>query len=135
MSFRTFPLDLFLDRPRDSATERPASPDVLDRMADERRAWLVRIRAALALLCLKRVGKWGQDDPRACVTGDDAHLLEAARPGLALPAGASRNTLGVVFRAPGWVHSEHPDHVSATPGSKGNLIYRWRYVGERRIGA
>ena len=115
--------------------ERARAVPALDRMAEKRHAWLDRMRHVLVQLCRHRVMIWGEGNPEACVTGDDAQRLEKTRPDLALPADASRNLFGVVFRAPGWVHSEHPDHVSTTPGSNGNLIYRWRYVGERRSGA
>lgn len=131
-AYRTHAPDLFDAKPEPAKPEPAKAADVLDRMASERREWLERMRAELVRVYRNRVAFFGEHDLRACMTGDDAQHLEKTRPGLALPAGASRNTLGVVFRAPGWVHSEHPDHVSTTPGSNGNLIYRWRYVGPSR---
>jgi len=123
-AYRTYPPDLFTPEP-----ERQKAVNVLDRMAAERHAWLDRIRHVLVQVYYHRVMKWGRGHPEACVTGDDAQRLAKARPELALPAGASFKLFGAVFRAPGWVRSEHKDHVSTTPGSNGNLIYRWRYVG------
>ena len=129
-SYRTYPPDLFT--PREWGPEKRAVlASVLDRMAEERHAWLDRMRAALIQLCRHRVMIWGEGNPEACVTGDDAQRLEKTRPDLALPKDASRNLFGVVFRAPGWVHSEYQDHVSTTPVGNGNLIYRWWYVGRR----
>lgn len=122
---RTYPPDLFEPRP----PERERAVSVLDKMADERRAWLERMRDRLAVLCLLRVDMLGE--AQACVTADDAEVLRKTQASLALPADCSPNIMGTVFRTRDWVRSEHPDHVSTTPGSNGNLIYRWRYVGRR----
>lgn len=136
---RTAPMDLLpLFAPRSEAgpeVERKKAASVLDRMAEGNRAWLERMRNVLAAICDARVARWGKDDPRAYMTADDAQHLAKIRPDLALPAGASSNLFGVVFRAPGWVRSKHRDHQSGTTGSHGNPLYRWRYVGERRSGA
>jgi len=128
---RTYPPDLFTPRPE---VERAKAASVLDRMAEERRAWLERMRAVLADVYRTRVKMLGE--AQACVTADDARAFMATgRSDWALPAGASPNLLGSLFRAPGWIRSEHPDHTSATHGSHANNLYRWRYVGPRRSAA
>lgn len=112
------------------APEQAKARNVLARMADERRAWLERMRGALVGIQSVRTLLYGEADPRSWVTADDAQQLAKARGNLALPAGASPNLFGAVFRAPGWVRSAHKDHQSSTDGSHGNDLYRWRYVGQ-----
>ena len=125
MRIRTYPPDLFTPRP----PERERAVSVLDRMADERRAWLERMRSEMAGLFLLRVEAWGNNS--AFVTADDARLLMEGRPDLALPAGASTNLVGALFKGGHWSRSYHRDHISNTPNSHGNDLYRWRYVGRK----
>ena len=122
---RTYPPDLFAP----PEPERTRAASILDDMAERRRDWLRRMRAVLVSLYFHRVAKWGEGHPIAYVTADDAQRLAKERRDLALPAGASPNLFGSVFRAPGWVRSAHKDHQSSTNGSHGNDLYRWRYVG------
>jgi hypothetical protein len=124
-SVRTYPPDLF-DAPR---SEPAKAADVLDRMAAERREWLERMRAELVRVYRNRVAFFGEHDLRSYVTADDARRIMETRPGFALPAGASPNLLGSLFRAPGWERSRHRDHQSSTTGSHGNDLFSWRYVG------
>lgn len=124
MSVRIFPPDLF-----DAKPEPAKAADVLDRMADERREWLDRMRAALAHLYELRAAKWGATQA-VYVCADDADRLAKARPDLALPVGASPNLMGSVFRTAEWRAIDR-SHVSSQPGSHGNLLTRWRYVGPR----
>jgi hypothetical protein len=114
------------------APERAKAVSVLDTMASERRAWLTKMREEMAELYRHRVITWGEEN--AYVTADDARMF-LEWPDLGLPAGASPNLLGSLFRAPGWERSEHPDHASSTPGSHANNLYRWRYVGQQRSAA
>jgi len=122
---RTFPPDLF----EPPAPEQAKAASILDDMAEERRAWLDRMRAALVQVCEHRVMKWGEGHPCAYVCADDARRL-MTRPGLTLPAGASPNLLGSLFRTPEWELIDR-EHVSSTPGGHGNLIARWRYVDRK----
>ncbi len=124
-AYRTYDADLF-DAPK---SEPAKAADILDRMASERREWLRKIRAALAYLYLLREAKWGVVQA-AYVTADDAQRLARTRPELALPAGASPNLFGAVFRTRAWVLIDR-DHVSTTNGSHANRLGRWRYVGDR----
>jgi hypothetical protein len=110
--------------------ERAKAESVLDRMARERRAWLERMRAALAGLYEHRVTTWGALRHPAFVTADDARRLMRDMPDLALPEGASPNTMGALFRTREWECIDR-GHVSTTIGSHGNLLARWRYVGPR----
>ncbi len=120
--------------PRSPEPERQAAVSVLDRMAGDNRAWLARIRLALAELCAERVGRWGEADPRAYVCADDADRLTKTRADMAMPAGASPNLMGTVFRGSDWLALDRT-HVSSQPGSHGNILTRWRYVGPRRSAA
>jgi len=122
-------LPLFAPRTEaDPAPERARAASVLDRMAEERRAWLARMRAALVSIYQARVARWGKDDPRAFVCADDADRLARENPHLALPAGAHPNVMGAVFRAAGWVAIDRT-HVSSQEGSHGNLLTKWRWDG------
>jgi len=120
-------LPLFAPRSGAEAEQR-AGASVLDRMADANRAWLTRIRAALVSIYEARVARWGTTDPRSYVCADDAERLARTNPYLALPAGASPNLMGSVFRTAEWAAIDRT-HVSSQPGSHGNLLTRWRYVG------
>jgi len=125
-SYRTYPPDLFT--PREWGPEKRAVlTSVLDRMAEERHAWLDRMRAALVRVYELRVAKWGVVQA-AYVTADDAQRLARTRPELALPAGASPNLFGTVFRTREWVLIDR-DHVSTTSGSHSNRLGRWRWRG------
>lgn len=90
--------------------------------------WIERLREAMRLLYLRRVVTEGIE--RAYVTADDARYAMRRHPEIyALPAGKTMNALGQLFRAQGWVKMEGK-HVSTTPGSHGNEICRWRWVGQ-----
>lgn len=100
---------------------------VLDRMAEERRDWLRYMRTRLVQVYFARVTAAGRD--AAFVTADDARQLMDAEPTLCgLPAGASTNLLGALFRGWEWQAIDR-EHVSTREGSHGNLLTRWRYVG------
>lgn len=122
----TFGLPLFGPPPE---PEPAKAQSVLDAMAEERRAWLRYMRARLAQTYLARVTERGRD--AAYVTADDARQLMDDEPTLCgLPAGASTNLLGALFR--GWEWQQiNRGHVSSTPGSHGNILARWRFVGRR----
>lgn len=107
--------------------EKAAARSVLDRMADDNRAWLERMRNALVSIYQARVGRWGESDPRSYVCADDADRLARDNPYLALPAGAHPNLMGSVFRTREW-EAIGRDYVSAQAGSHGNILTRWRYV-------
>jgi hypothetical protein len=126
-AYRTHPPDLFT--PRDPEPDVRAGADVLDRMAEERREWLDRMRHVLVQVYGARVMTWGEGHPMTYVCADDADRLAKWRPELALPAGASPNLMGSVFRTPEWEAIDRT-HVSSQPGSHGNLLTRWRYVGK-----
>jgi hypothetical protein len=130
MRIRTYPPDLFTPR-QDTGPERAKAESVLDVMAHERLEWLLRVRGALAELYETRVAMFGAYDPRAYVCADDADRLSQTRRGLALPAGASPNVMGAVFRCAEWQAIDRT-HVSSQEGSHGNLLTRWRYVGHQR---
>ena len=130
---RTFPPDLFA--PRAPEPDVRAGADVLGRMAEERREWLDRMRAELVRVYRVRVDAFGEHDLRCYVTADDARRIMETRPGFALPAGASPNILGSLFRAPGWERSRHRDHQSSAVNGHGNPLYLWRYVGPERSAA
>lgn len=121
---RTFAPDLF-DQPN---PERAKAVSILDDMAERRRDWLVRMRNILASIYRARVARWGEGHPMAYVCADDADHLASTRPDLSLPAGASPNLMGSVFRTREWVAIDRT-HVSSQTGSHGNLLTRWRYVG------
>lgn len=122
---RTYAPDLFTQ----PNPERAKAVGILDDMAERRREWLVKIRAALVSLYRHRVATWGVL-MAAYVTADDADRLSRERIDLALPAGASPNLMGAVFRTREW-QALGRDHVSSQPGSHGNLLIRWRYIGPR----
>ncbi len=119
-------LPLFVSAgPEEQAKARTA----LDRMAEERRVWLELVRSRLVALYLSRVATTGEE--RAHVTADDARRLMEAEPSrYALPAGASTNLLGSLFRSAEWELIDR-EHVSSTEGSHGNILARWRWVGRR----
>jgi hypothetical protein len=119
---------------QDPGPERAKAVSVLDVMASDRRAWLDRMRGALAVLSDARVARYGETDPRAYVCADDADRLAQAHADLALPAGASPNIMGTVFRGAEWLALDRT-HVSSQEGSHGNLLTRWRYVGHQRSAA
>jgi len=120
------------------AREEEARQDVLQRMKEERAGWLEKMRTELAALYQLRVTEWGLKE--AYVTADDARNLMRSYPQrFGLPAGASTNTLGALFLGKEW-HAKDgyttggraiAGHTSTTPGSRGNDLVRWEYVGER----
>lgn len=111
--------------------------EVHRRMRDERRAWIERMQAELALVYEHRVISWYPAE--AYVTADDARSLMRAYPHrFALPAGATTNTLGALFSGRDWAPLDRDEsgrsialHVSTTEGSHGNRLIRWRYAGPR----
>lgn len=128
---RTYPPDLF--SPREPECAKAVS--ILDDMAERRRDWLRRMRNALASIYQVRVTKYGEGDPRCYVTADDARRLMEQHPRVwDLPAGASPNLLGSLFRSAEWKAIDR-EHVSSTTGSHGNILTRWRYVGPERSAA
>ncbi|GMV07394.1 MAG: hypothetical protein AMXMBFR53_36690 [Gemmatimonadota bacterium] len=121
----TFGLPLFGNA--EPKPEPVKTAEVLDRMAVERRDWLRYMRTRLVQVFLGRVRDVGRE--RAYVTTDDAWDLIDAEPTLCgLPAGASPNLLGALFRGWEWQAIDR-EHVSTREGSHGNLLTRWRYVG------
>lgn len=114
--------------------EREVARSILERLASERREWLERMRQALALVYLGRELERGE---AAFITADDARRL-MLDPVFSLPAGASMNTAGALFRSREWEPLDvdaqgRPlkTYPSQTEGSHGNPLVRWRFVGDR----
>lgn len=89
----------------------------------ERAALITWLRGQLVKLYVRRRS---EGDDRVFVTADDARAL-LARSGRD-PDG-NRNWLGAVFRGAGWEPIEERWHFSETPGSHGNRLRCWRWVG------
>lgn len=119
------------------AREEELRREIRRRMRSERRAWLERMQAELALVYGHRVISWHPAE--AYVTADDARALMRTYPHrFALPGGATTNTLGALFSGRDWEPLDVDEqgrsiamHVSTTDGSHGNRLVRWRYVGRR----
>lgn len=100
---------------------------ILKRAERESRRWLDSLRNAMRQLYDERVIAQGAE---AFVTADDARRLMRKRTWLQPPAGVSMNAMGALFRAKGWTKLPGGKHNSRTPGSHGNDLDRWAWVGE-----
>ncbi|MBL4701600.1 MAG: hypothetical protein JKX85_10125 [Phycisphaeraceae bacterium] len=99
---------------------------VLDAMELSRGEYLDRIREKLAVLYRSR---WVSQGLEAFVSADDARDILNKMPNVPPPSRMNRNFLGQLFRADGWKFTGKTIN-SKTPGSHGNLLRCWRWVGQ-----
>jgi len=97
------------------ARERAERDRILRHLATLRQGYLVEVRAHLRSL--------GRD-----VTADDARAFFESLPGVPGPDTLSRNFLGAVFKAPGWMATGDMA-LSATRGRHASRILVWRWMG------
>lgn len=111
----------------------PTEQQIGDRITREigssgwRREVLDVLRERLKIVYQSRLRDAGPS--RAYVTADDARVLL-----LSLDIdlrGENMNFLGALFKSQGWEPMPYM-HQSDTPGSHGNLLHCWRFVGERQ---
>lgn len=123
-------LPLFGQEPELDARDR-----VLDVLEEKRRNYVTRLRRELTVLYLRRrtlAIQAGENPDAVYVTSTDARALFESWPGIPSPDDLSRNFLGSTFRGADWEACGSEE--SKTPGRKGALIRRWKYVGGQTIG-
>lgn len=105
---------------------------VLEDLAERRAHFVTVLRDRMAALYLERrhlARLAGEDADAVYVTSTDVREEFESLPNIPPPDKLSRNFLGTIFRSDAW--EACGVEPSTTPGRRGALIRRWRYVGTR----